>query len=198
MTEETQRDEAEKEKLRQETREREEDNRTRYGVEMTPDQVREAKDYTYTPQGHLEIPDEVSNEFKNKGFGLRWVRYMLEGGIDTRNWTKQAREGWTPVNPSEVASNQVKYMGIENQDQLGDVIAKGDLILCKNEMYKIKARQEYFENKASEQIEGVNERLRDQGMSKLAELTGEKVHYNKSSSRTMVGANSRKGLDFGE
>ena len=185
----------------QETRERIEDERVRNGQDASDDFTRSAEDfdYTYQPQGHLEIPEALVNEFNNKNFKLRWVRYMFDGAVDTKNWSKRAHEGWTAVSPSEVSSMQSKYLGVENADSLGDVIAKGDLILCKNEDYKVKARNDYYEQRADEQISGVNERLADQGMSQLEEASGrDRVHYNKSKSQVMTGKNSRKGVAFSD
>ena len=49
----------------------------------------------------LSIPDSVKNDFEEQGYGLMWIRIMINGQDDFQNIGRKQREGWEFVTAEE-------------------------------------------------------------------------------------------------
>lgn len=112
----------------------------------------EQRNYVYKPASDLSVPDEMVAWFKNKGFHLRWIRATVLGQDDTQNLMSRSREGYSWVTKSELPEEFRDYFQTTQVKTNNQVICVGDLILGKIELFKAKARQEYFEKASEDQV----------------------------------------------
>jgi hypothetical protein len=123
---------------------------------------RTPKKVTYTPPDQFEIPDEVRARFKRDGYALRWVRVLIDGQEDLQNIAKRMKEHYTFVPKAEAP----EIMNLDNRilkvgrDDLSELIIIGDLALAKQPSAWAQARRDYYDQKARNQEEGINNQLR--------------------------------------
>ena len=97
----------------------------------------------YLPPSTLPTPDP------EPGFVFRWIAVAVMGKADPTNVSKRMREGWVPVKAVDHPELQL------GADKNGNVEV-GGLMLCKMPAGKAKARDAYFANQASNQMESVD------------------------------------------
>lgn len=102
--------------------------------------------YVYTPASALPDPTP------EPGWQYRWVSTALLGDekVMMTNVSRKMREGWVPVK----AEDHPELMLLGNA-KTGNVEI-GGLMLCKMPTEKARARDEYFENQARNQMESVD------------------------------------------
>ena len=102
--------------------------------------------YVYTPSSALPDPTP------EPGYTYRWVASALLGDekVMMTNMSRKFRDGWVPVK----ADDHPELMLVGNA-KTGNVEI-GGLMLCKMPTEKARARDEYFEDQARNQMESVD------------------------------------------
>ena len=110
-----------------------------------------ARDYKYTPPSEMEIPDDLEAKFKENGYSIRWIRFLINNEEDYKNIGKRSREGWEFVTYDEVkdAIPMSRELSTKNHKNL---VTVGDLALAKIPTYKAEARKAYYEERAKEAV----------------------------------------------
>lgn len=98
----------------------------------------------WKPANSLDAPP------KRRGMEQRWIRYILGDKNDPRNFTRKAREGWTPRRLDTVSQDYSPPT--MSHSSLGEVIAVGDLILCERPAHIGRQRADYFRKKHERQM----------------------------------------------
>jgi hypothetical protein len=96
-----------------------------------------------------KLPDPLPQE----GYSHRWVRTGTRGTSDSANVSTRMREGYEPVKAEDYP--ELKLMSDIGSRFQGN-IEVGGLLLCKTATENVEARQEYYRDLNSQQIEGVD------------------------------------------
>lgn len=139
------------------------------------------REYTYTPPSEMEIPEELVEKFSERGFRLRWIRFLEGGEEDYRNIGRKTREGYEFVTFDEVKGylTMVRETDTKNHRNL---VTVGDLALAKIPTYKAEARKRYYEGKNKE-LEAAVKRELHKSNPKMDRLT---PLFDESKSRVQV------------
>jgi hypothetical protein len=151
--------------------------------EVRESQTREETTYTFEEADALQIPEEVTERFKNQGMALRWIRVQIRGADDYQNVGKRQRDGWVFVTPDEVPELGASSIVMEQGRYAGTVV-RGDLALAKMPEGRAIARREHYENKANELMNAVNSQLMSNNDSRMP-------IYNNSKSTVTRGKNPK-------
>ena len=109
-----------------------------------------------------------------KGWVYRWIRISTQGQDDVRNVSRSFREGWVPV----VGSEHPELYGVSDKSsEYPEGVEVGGLLLCKIPEERIKAREEYHDQLADQQIQSVDQTF-------MSEQDPRMPKYNESKSRT--------------
>ena len=100
--------------------------------------------YVYTPSSALPDPTP------EPGYAFRWIATHILGQANPTNVSSKMRDGWEPVK----AVDHPELM-LQGNAQTGNVEI-GGLMLCKIAEERIKAMAEYYDQKASNQMESVD------------------------------------------
>ena len=100
--------------------------------------------YVYVPPSNLPEPTP------EPGFVFHWVATAIMGQSDPTNVSKKLREGWVPVK----AADHPELMLVGNATT-GNVEI-GGLMLCKMPAERAKARDEYYNQQAQNQMDSVD------------------------------------------
>ncbi len=103
---------------------------------------------SWTPPSLLPTPDP------EPGYSFRWVRTGSRGTLDNKNISSRFREGWEPVNAND--HPELKLVSDSHGKQFADGVEIGGLLLCKIDTAKVKARNEYFNARAEQQMQSVD------------------------------------------
>jgi hypothetical protein len=119
----------------------------------TREQETRASD-AYIPPSVLPIPKD------RDGYVHRWLRTSMLGQADNTNVSRRFREGW-------VACNADEYTELMVSSDIGSKfegnIEVGGLLLCKAPKEMVKKRNEYYTNKAGQQMAATEQQyLREQ------------------------------------
>ena len=115
--------------------------------------AKKARRKPWQPPSMLDAPEAPP------GYKHRWVRAEVRGHDDKANMSKRIREGFEPVRAEEYPDFDAPT--IEDGKHAG-VIGVGGLILAKVPEETVEERNEYFQGKTAEQLQGVdNDLLRD-------------------------------------
>lgn len=123
------------------------------------DTVHEEVPYVYKPVSLLDIPVDIQNHFDEQGYALRWVRWQLDGNIDTKRLTEVERQQWTPVEAGDIPKQDALRMKVEPIAGFGDILCNQDLALFKIEKRIQRGIKTYFNSKAKQSLDNVNTRL---------------------------------------
>jgi hypothetical protein len=99
--------------------------------------------YVYRPASALPEPSPES------GFRFRWVATTVFGQDNATNMSQKLREGWVPVKAEDYPELQLRG----NKDGNVEI---GGLLLCKAPEEMVIAKKEYMANKASQNMESVD------------------------------------------
>jgi hypothetical protein len=122
-------------------------------------QTREVEEeYVFEEPDALHIPDTVKARFNADNMSLRWIRISVKGQDDITNVGKNQQQGWVFVTSDEVPEMGVTSLVREEGRYLG-AVCRGDVALAKKPTVKVKARQKFYENKASDMMDAVNAQL---------------------------------------
>ena len=100
--------------------------------------------YVYTPSSTLPDPTP------EPGYVYRWIATHIMGQADPTNVSRKMRDGWVPVK----AVDHPELM-LEANEKTGNVEI-GGLMLCKQPSEQAKARDDYFNKQAQDQMESVD------------------------------------------
>ena len=100
--------------------------------------------YVYTPSSTLPDPTP------EPGYVYRWIATHIMGQADPTNVSRKMRDGWVPVK----AVDHPELM-LEANEKTGNVEI-GGLMLCKQPTEQAKARDEYFNKQAQDQMDSVD------------------------------------------
>ena len=107
----------------------------------------------WTPPSYLDTPNAPT------GFRHRWARVEIMGFLDTKNIQGRLRSGYELVRADEFPEDE--YPAIPDGRYAG-VIGHGGLVLTRVPEEIARQRSEYFKRLSTEQIEAVDERLRQE------------------------------------
>ena len=107
----------------------------------------------WTPPSYLDTPNAPT------GFRHRWVRVEILGYVDTKNIQGRLRSGYELVRADEYPEGD--YAAIPDGKYKG-IIGHGGLVLTRVPEEIARQRADYFKRLSSEQIEAVDQRLREE------------------------------------
>ena len=107
----------------------------------------------WTPPSYLDTPNAPA------GFRHRWVRVEILGYVDTKNIQGRLRSGYDLVRADEYPEDD--FAAIPDGKYKG-IIGHGGLVLTRVPEEIAQQRADYFKRLSSEQIEAVDERLRQE------------------------------------
>ena len=107
----------------------------------------------WTPPSYLDTPNAPA------GFRHRWVRVEIMGFVDTKNIQGRLRSGYELVRADEFPEEE--YPAIPDGKYAG-VIGHGGLVLTRVPNEIAKQRSKYFAKLGQEQMDAVDERLRQE------------------------------------
>ena len=107
----------------------------------------------WTPPSYLDTPNAPA------GFRHRWVRVEIMGFLDTKNIQGRLRTGYELVRADEFPEDD--YPAISDGKYAG-VIGHGGLVLTRVPDEIAKQRSDYFAKLGQEQMDAVDERLRQE------------------------------------
>jgi len=107
----------------------------------------------WTPPSYLDTPNAPA------GFRHRWVRVEIMGFLDTKNIQGRLRSGYELVRADEYPDDD--YATIPDGKYQG-IIGHGGLVLTRVPEEIARQRADYFRKLSSEQIEAVDQRLREE------------------------------------
>ena len=107
----------------------------------------------WTPPSYLDTPNAPA------GFRHRWVRVEILGYVDTKNIQGRLRSGYELVRADEYPEED--YAAIPDGKYKG-IIGHGGLVLTRVPEEIARQRSEYFKKLSTEQIDAVDERLRQE------------------------------------
>ena len=107
----------------------------------------------WTPPSYLDTPNAPA------GFRHRWVRVEILGYVDTKNIQGRLRSGYELVRADEYPEEDYATMP---DGKYKGIIGHGGLVLTRVPEEIARQRADYFKRLSSEQIEAVDERLRQE------------------------------------
>ena len=107
----------------------------------------------WTPPSYLDTPNAPA------GFRHRWVRVEILGYVDTKNIQGRLRSGYELVRADEYPDED--YAAIPDGKYQG-IIGHGGLVLTRVPEEIARQRADYFRKLSSEQLEAVDQRLREE------------------------------------
>ena len=128
---------------------------------------------SWLPTSQLPMPNP------RKGWKFRYIRTASLGHADTKNVSMRFREGWEPIAAKDYKELQVTS---DIDSRWPEGVEIGGLLLCKIPSETVEARERYYDNKAKQQLQSV-----EQGF--LNDSDPRMPKYNDSKSRTQF----RKG-----
>ena len=127
-----------------------EENKTSRASQTTEKTLRKK---VWTPPSYLDTPNAPT------GFRHRWVRVEILGYVDTKNIQGRLRSGYELVRADEYPDDD--YAAIPDGKYQG-IIGHGGLVLTRVPEEIARQRADYFRKLSSEQIEAVDQRLREE------------------------------------
>ena len=95
-------------------------------------------------------PTNLPDPTPEPGYVYRWVATHVLGQAEVTNVSRKMREGWVPVK----AEDHPELMMVGNA-QTGNVEI-GGLMLCKMSAEKVRARDDYYDQQAQNQMDSVD------------------------------------------
>jgi len=107
----------------------------------------------WSPPSYLDTPNAPA------GFRHRWVRVEILGYVDTKNIQGRLRSGYELVRADEYPEDDYATMP---DGKYKGIIGHGGLVLTRVPEEIARQRADYFRKLSSEQIEAVDQRLREE------------------------------------
>lgn len=132
----------------------------------------------------LSIPDSVKNDFEEQGYGLMWIRIMINGQDDFQNIGRKQREGWEFVTAEECPEMASGFRVMES-GSLAGCIVRGDVALARQPVEYGEARRTAINKRTRQLEEAVSSRLMNDRPDRRAPVT------DSSKSRVNTGRQAR-------
>ena len=107
----------------------------------------------WTPPSYLDTPNAPT------GFRHRWVRVEILGYVDTKNIQGRLRSGYELVRADQYPEDDFPVI---SDGKYAGVIGHGGLVLTRVPEEIAKQRSDYFAKLGQEQMDAVDERLRQE------------------------------------
>lgn len=106
-------------------------------------------------------PSTLGTPDPPEGYTFKWVRFDIRGRDDSRNIMNRRREGWEPVQPSELPEgwHMDKLEGQKVRDDIRGAVVVGDLVLCKMPNELVAQRNAHYREKERKQRRSVESEL---------------------------------------
>lgn len=91
-----------------------------------------------------------------EGYEFRWVRKTMMGQDDPTNTSRSFREGWEPC---RLDDHPELALSVDSSARNSGLVEVGGLILCKMPVEMVMARNAYYNQHASAQMESVDSNL---------------------------------------
>jgi len=88
------------------------------------------------------------------GFSYRWIRTAAFGQADNTNVSAKFREGWEPVKAKDHPEMQLLT---DPNSRFPDNVEVGGLLLCRTATENMQMRSEYYDQKAQQQVNSVDQ-----------------------------------------
>jgi len=121
--------------------------------------AKKTKEVVYRPPEERKLGSELQGFFTSQGYRLRWIRHQVEGKDDVKSWLKRENEGYVPVKPEELPSEYQAIFDIGTSGKSEGLIMNHDTILCKIPLQNFEARKKFYEQRAVNQEQAVNDQL---------------------------------------
>lgn len=95
----------------------------------------------------------LPNPAPQPGYAYRWIRTSMFGQHDNKNVSSRIREGWEPVKASDHPELQIMS---DRDSRFPENVEVGGLLLCKTAIENVTARKGYYEKRATEQMQTVD------------------------------------------
>jgi hypothetical protein len=104
------------------------------------------ENYTYTPPNAITIPEGLTKYLVKSAEIARWVRYKIRNEEDSTNVANAIFEGYRFVSQEDLEKASVNYFFdiTKSGKYNNDMLTRGDLVLMKIKLAKLKARAEYY------------------------------------------------------
>tara|TARA_R100000935_G_scaffold7216_1_gene15420 strand:+ start:1277 stop:1783 length:507 start_codon:yes stop_codon:yes gene_type:complete len=103
-----------------------------------------------------ENPSNLPTPTEQGGWVFRYIRTSLLGQTDNPNVSRKLREGWEPCRLEDHPELQIHMQDHNSEWAARGNVEIGGQLLCKMPKEKAEAREEYFNNIASQQLESVD------------------------------------------
>lgn len=133
-------------------------NRTNRDLESRDKETRAAM---YVPTSNLPDPTPEA------GYVFRWISTAILGQANPTNVSQKRREGWEPV-------KAVDHPELMLQGDTNGNVEIGGLMLCKAPEDMIRARKEYFDKQAQNQMDSVDNHFMRNNDSRMPLFTDRK------------------------
>jgi hypothetical protein len=124
---------------------RDEDTRQSRELENRSNEERKKK---WAPPTVLPEPNKAD------GYSYRWIRTAAFGQVDNTNVSAKFREGWEPVKIKEHPELQLMT---DPKSNFPDNVEIGGLLLCRTASENMDMRSEYYDDKAKQQVDSVDQ-----------------------------------------
>lgn len=98
-------------------------------------------------------PSLLPSPLPQEGYRFRWIRTASMGQTDNKNVSARIREGWEPVKASDHPELQLTS---DKGSAFPDGVEVGGLLLCKTATEIVQQRNDYYEQRARDQMESVD------------------------------------------
>ncbi len=121
----------------------------------------EEMDWDYTPDGDLEISEELKQWFAEQGATLRWVRHSKDEKLDAKNIAKNKKKGYEFVKIEQIPLHlREKFENPNALDGFEGFVTYEDLVLMATPTWKHEIVKARIEDKATRQLKMVDDLLR--------------------------------------
>lgn len=113
---------------------------------------------SYKPPSNLDTPPAPD------GVEFKWIGVSLRGQDNVKNLANRERDGWVPVKREQYP--EFKHLPSISSGRFEGCFGHGDLVLMQNSTENNEARREYYRNKASAEVEAMDNdllRIHDKG-----------------------------------
>lgn len=98
-------------------------------------------------------PSLLPTPHAKPGVKYRYVRVSAYGDADIKNVSARFREGWVPVKANDHPELEIMT---DPNTQFKDGVEIGGLLLCSNAVENVEQRNEYYAQRASDQMASVD------------------------------------------
>ena len=121
-------------------------------------ETREETEYVFEEPNATHIPRRVEERFNQQDMSLGWLRILLNGQDDYQEVGKKQSQGWEFVTPDEVPEMGATSV-VREEGRYAGVVCRGDIALGKIPTGKLKAKKDYYNKQAHDQLDAVNSQL---------------------------------------